>query len=112
VFLFFNLWIKGIKPTMEETRKTMGMMKWEHIRTMLQMDRICQEFELKNAGVTAVGIVEGSSEMGLTKAEWEALSEEEQAEKAREVEARYLEAGADHVIADIRGVLKLMGLEA
>ncbi len=225
----------GIEPTMEETRKPMGMMKWEHIRTMLQMNRIRQEFvriygrepndqdvdamhdkftekllrvlnqfaepkdyvletvetlknagikigsttgytdemmeivireakkagyepdcmytpdstghlgrpypymifrnmealkiscvdgvlkvgdtisdirEAKNAGVTAVGIVEGSSEMGLTKAEWEALSEEEQAAKAREVKTRYLEAGADHVIADIRGVLKFMGLEA
>ena len=46
------------------------------------------------------------------KAEWEAPSGEEQTEKARVVETRYLEAGADHVIADIRGMLKLMDLEA
>lgn len=224
----------GMEPTMEETRKPMGMLKWEHIRTMLGMERIRQEFvriygrepvdrdvdamhgqftemllrvlnqytelkdyvletvkklknagikigsttgysdemmeivtreakkagyepdsmytpdstghmgrpcpymifrnmetlkitsvdrvmkvgdtisdilEAKNAGVTAVGIVEGSSEMGLTKAEWEALSAEEKAAKAQQVEARYLEAGADYVIADIRGVLELAGLK-
>lgn len=74
-------------------------------------DTISDIKEARNAGVTAVGIVEGSSEMGLTKAEWDALSEAEQYEKAMKVEARYREAGADHVIADIRGVLKLIGLQ-
>lgn len=34
----------GIEPTMEETRKPMGMLKREHIRTMLGMNRIHQEF--------------------------------------------------------------------
>lgn len=51
-----------------------------------------------------LGIVEGGSETGLTKAEWEVLSKEEQAAKAQEVEARYLEAGADYVISGICGV--------
>ena len=31
----------GIEPTMEEVRKPMGMLKIDHIRTMLQMERIC-----------------------------------------------------------------------
>lgn len=30
----------GIEPTMEEVRKPMGMLKRDHIKTMLQMDRI------------------------------------------------------------------------
>lgn len=30
----------GIEPTMEEVRKPMGMLKIDHIRTMMQMDRI------------------------------------------------------------------------
>ena len=30
----------GIEPTMEEVRKPMGMLKIDHIRTMLKMDRI------------------------------------------------------------------------
>ncbi len=38
----------GVEPTMEETRKPMGMLKIDHIRTMLQMDRIAQEWERAN----------------------------------------------------------------
>ena len=30
----------GIEPTMEEVREPMGMLKWDHIRTMLRMPRI------------------------------------------------------------------------
>lgn len=224
----------GITPTMEETRKPMGMLKWDHIKTMLGMERIRQEFvniygrepedkdvdgmyekfnekllkildkfadpkdyvldtvaklreagikigsttgytdemmeivtreaekagyrpdfvctpdstnhkgrpypymvfenmkalgvtsvknvikagdtisdikEGKNAGAVTVGIIEGSSEMGLSRAEFEALSEEERAAKAAEVEKRYLEAGADYVVMDIRGILKIAGIE-
>lgn len=225
----------GIEPTMEETRKPMGMLKWDHIKTMLGMNRIRQEFlriygrepedrdvdamhdlfmekllkvldqfaqpkdyvletvkklrsagikigsttgytdemmaivtreakkagyepdcmytpdstghmgrpypymiyrnmetlkipsvnavmkvgdtisdirEAKNAGVTAVGIVEGSSEMGLSKREWDALPLAGKEARFREVERRYREAGADYVIADIRGVLELAGIES
>ena len=35
----------GITPTMEETRKPMGMLKWDHIKTMLSMERIRDEFK-------------------------------------------------------------------
>ena len=34
----------GVEPTMEETRKPMGMLKVDHIRTMLKMDRIEKEW--------------------------------------------------------------------
>ena len=30
----------GIEVTMEEARLPMGMLKWDHIKTMLQMERI------------------------------------------------------------------------
>ena len=30
----------GITPTLEEVRKPMGMLKIDHVRTMLSMDRI------------------------------------------------------------------------
>lgn len=221
----------GITPTMEETRKPMGMLKWDHIKTMLSMERIRGEFkrihgrdftdkdvdemhekfaaslmkildqfsdpkdhvvetvaklreaglkigsttgytdammeivtkeaakagyepdcwfspdstghmgrpypymifknmetlnvtsvdkvmkvgdtlsdirEGKNAGVFSVGIIEGSSEMGLTKAEYEALSPEEKEARVQEVTKRYMDAGADAVVQDIRGVLELI----
>jgi phosphonoacetaldehyde hydrolase len=35
----------GIEPTIEETRKPMGMLKHDHINTMLHMDRIAREWE-------------------------------------------------------------------
>ena len=222
----------GITPTMEETRKPMGMLKWDHIKTMLSMERIREEFkrihgrdftdqdvdemhekfaaslmkildqfsdpkdyvvdtvaklrdaglmigsttgytdamleivtkeaakagykpdcwfspdstghmgrpypymifknmealkvtgvdkvmkvgdtlsvirEGKNAGVFTVGIIEGSSEMGLTKEEYAALSPEEREAKVKAVTKRYMDAGADAVVQDIRGVLELIG---
>lgn len=34
----------GVEPTMEETRKPMGMLKIDHIRTMLHMERIESEW--------------------------------------------------------------------
>ena len=221
----------GITPTMEETRKPMGMLKWDHIKTMLSMERIRDEFkrihgrdftdkdvdemhekfaaslmkildqfsdpkdyvvetvaklreaglkigsttgytdammdivtkeaakdgyepdcwfspdstghmgrpypymifknmealqitgvdkvmkvgdtlsdirEGKNAGAFTVGIIEGSSEMGLTKAEYEALTAEEKEAKVQAVTKRYMDAGADAVVQDIRGVLELI----
>ncbi|MBS6195902.1 MAG: phosphonoacetaldehyde hydrolase [Clostridiales bacterium] len=222
----------GIEPTMEETRKPMGMLKWDHIKTMLQMERIEKEFrrvhgraftdqdvdemhekfasslmgilhkfarpkdyvtetvaklremgikigsttgytdammeivtreakkagyepdcwfspdstnhvgrpypymvfrnmealkisavdrvmkvgdtisdirEGKNAGAFTVGVIEGSSEMALTKEEYEGLDEAERQEKVRQVTERYLAAGADCVVMDIRGILELIG---
>ncbi|GEM_PF-5931426 len=56
-----------------------------------------------------LGIVERSSEMEL--ADWVALSKEEQAARTLEVETRYLKAGVNHVIADLRRVLKLLDLK-
>lgn len=74
-------------------------------------DTVSDIKEGKNAGAVTVGIIEGSSEMGLNKAEFDALSEKERAAKIAEVEKRYLEAGADYVIMDIRGILKIAGIE-
>ena len=65
--------------------------------------------EGKNAGVFTVGIIEGSSEMGLTKEEYAALSPEEREAKVKAVTKRYMDAGADAVVQDIRGVLELIG---
>lgn len=42
----------GVPVTMEETRKPMGMLKRDHIRTMMKMDRIAAEWE-KVTGRTA-----------------------------------------------------------
>lgn len=69
-------------------------------------DTVSDIKEGKNAGMISVGVIEGSSVMGLTKEEYESLNEKDKAEADKRVERVYLEAGADHVIRDIRGVLE------
>ena len=34
----------GVTPTPQEVREPMGMLKWDHIRTMLEMPRIKQDW--------------------------------------------------------------------
>lgn len=157
----------GINPTIQEIREPMGMLKIDHIRTMLSMSRIRELWnklqgrdwteedvrevyllserklleilprftelkpyvqetvaELRNrgirigsttgykegkaAGVFTVGILEGSSELALSQEEYEALSPEERENRKEAVRKRYLEAGADAVVEDIRGILNYL----
>lgn len=69
-------------------------------------DTISDIKEGKNAGVFTIGVIEGSSEMALTQAEYEALGEKEREEKVTEVKEKFLAAGADAVILDMRGLLE------
>ncbi|MEG0662624.1 MAG: phosphonoacetaldehyde hydrolase [Anaerovoracaceae bacterium] len=61
-------------------------------------DTIWDIREGKNAGVFTVGVVEGSSELGLTEEEYLPLTPEEREPLIRNVTERYLRAGADGVI--------------
>ena len=54
--------------------------------------------EGKNAGAFSVGVLVGSSEMGFTQAEYEALSEAEKAAACQKTKERFLAAGADMVV--------------
>ena len=38
----------GITPTIAEVREPMGMLKWNHIETMMKMSRIAQAWEQKH----------------------------------------------------------------
>jgi phosphonoacetaldehyde hydrolase len=49
----------------------------------------------QNAGVWSVGVVDSSNEIGLSEAEWSALSEEDKDARRSVVHDRYAEAGAD-----------------
>lgn len=71
-------------------------------------DTISDIKEGKNAGVYTVGIIEGSSEMGMTQEEYESLSEEQKQAHCLRVEKRYMYAGADCVVRDVRGLLDLI----
>lgn len=54
--------------------------------------------EGKHAGMISVGVIEGSSVMGYTQAEFEALSPEEKAVQIKRVREFYHSCGADYVI--------------
>lgn len=77
-------------------------------RVMKVGDTVADIKEGKNAGMVSVGIIEGSSVMGLTKAEYEALTLAEKKARDESVARVYLEAGADAVVQDIRGILDLV----
>ncbi len=61
-------------------------------------DTVSDIVEGKNAGVKTVGIIEGSSIMGLKQADFESLTEEEKSVKCQAVQKVYEEAGADYTI--------------
>ncbi|MFI3227106.1 MAG: phosphonoacetaldehyde hydrolase [Clostridia bacterium] len=73
-------------------------------------DTVSDIEEGKNAGVVAVGIIEGSSVMGITEDEWNAMSDEQKiAEKIR-VSKVYKDAGADYVIDNMADLLDVIAL--
>lgn len=69
-------------------------------------DTISDIKEGKNAGVFTIGVLEGSSLIGMEQAEYEALKESEKAEVLARAKAAYEDAGADAVVTDIRGILE------
>lgn len=64
-------------------------------------DTISDIKEGKNAGVLTIGVIEGSSEMGLSKEEYKAMTKEEQEAKCDKVKTAFIEAGADDVILNM-----------
>lgn len=61
-----------------------------------------------NAGVKTVGILEGSSLLGLSEDEFNALTAGEQEAALMKCRKQYLEAGASWVIRDIRGLVDIV----
>ncbi len=71
-------------------------------------DTISDIKEGKNAGVISVGVIEGSSLMAMSEEEFDRLSDSEKTEVRNAVKEKFIAAGADYVIDDIRGVLDLV----
>lgn len=67
-------------------------------------DTISDIKEGRNAKVWTVGLLKGSSELGLTEEEVKKLSQEELEEKIEKIVKRMLEAGAHLIIEDISKV--------
>lgn len=57
-----------------------------------------------NAGVYSIGVIDGSSEMGLSYDEFMALSEQEQEARRSVIRKRYMDAGAFYAINNIKSL--------
>lgn len=68
-------------------------------------DTVADIAEGKNANCWTVGVIMGSSELGLTRDELAALSERELNERKAIVRATYYQAGADYIIDDMNELL-------
>lgn len=64
-------------------------------------DTISDIREGVHAGVWSVGVVEGSSELGLSEEEWNNLSADEKKSAAKRVETSFRNAGAHFVIQNL-----------
>ena len=78
--------------------RNMEALDIKKVRRVLKVgDTVSDIKEGRNAGVWSAGIVVGSSEMGLTLEEYEALTQEEKSRRCDEVAQKFLDAGADKV---------------
>ena len=73
-------------------------------------DTVADIKEGKNAGMISVGIVEGSSVMGLSEEEFNALDKDSYRSLYAKTEAAFLKAGADFVIPNMKALLTLIKL--
>lgn len=89
--------------------KNMEVLKCSSVGNVIKVgDTVSDVKEGLNAGVISVGVVEGSSEMGLTQAEFEALSQEERDTLCKRTEEIFKEAGADYVIRNMEELPELI----
>lgn len=92
--------------------KNLEALKVSSIKNVIKVgDTISDILEGKNAGVTTVGIIEGSSELALSEEEYDSLTEEERLNKIEEITQRYKKAGADFVIKNISELLDIVSGE-
>ena len=82
--------------------KNMQELEVQSVANVLKVgDTISDIKEGKNAGVLSIGVIEGSSELGLSEEEYEALTQEEKEKICKKVRTSFLEAGADDVILNM-----------
>lgn len=89
-----------------ENMKRLELMRTDRIIKV--GDTVSDIQEGVNAGVISVGVIEGSSTMGLTQHEYQSLSEKEQRACREDVAEVFLAAGAHHVIRNLSELVPLI----
>lgn len=83
--------------------KNMEKMGIGSVRNVIKVgDTVNDIKEGLNAGVITIGVIDGSSEMGLSYSEFESLDENDKNLLRKSVAAKFKKAGADYVINDFR----------
>ncbi|MGX8852387.1 phosphonoacetaldehyde hydrolase [Amedibacillus sp. YH-ame10] len=83
--------------------RNLEAMQIKDVRSVLKVgDTISDIEEAKAAGVLAVGILEGSSLMGLSEEEYKNLNVEEQEALIKKLTREYREAGADFILYNLK----------
>lgn len=82
--------------------RNLQLLKVSSVNKVIKVgDTVSDIKEGKHAGVYTVGVIEGSSEMGFTQEEYEALSASQKHDHIERVKKIYLDAGADEVILNL-----------
>ena len=82
--------------------RNMQLLGIEDVRQVIKVgDTAADMKEGKNAGVFTIGVLEGSSALGLSEKEFMSLSAEEKAEQMQRTQEKFTRAGADLVIRDL-----------
>lgn len=80
-----------------------------NIRNVVKVgDTVSDIKEAKNAGCIGIGILEGSSEIGLSEEEYQALDESQRQVYIDKANKRYEEAGADYIIKNLNELIPLL----
>ncbi len=89
--------------------KNMEMLNISSVDAVIKVgDTVSDIKEGKNAGVVAVGVIEGSSEMSLSEAEWNSLSDDAKDKERARVREIYINAGADYSINNMSELCDLI----
>ena len=82
--------------------RNMQLLGIEDVRQVIKVGDTASDMkEGKNAGVFTIGVLEGSSALGLSEKEFASLSAEEKAEQMQCAQETLTRAGADLVIRDL-----------
>ena len=82
--------------------ENMRRLQLQDVRKIIKVgDTVSDMREGKNAGLITVGVIEGSSLIGLNKTDWDNLSLSDQMKLSEKAKAEFLAAGADYTIANM-----------
>lgn len=94
--------------------RNMQQLQISSVRNIVKVgDTVSDIKEGINSGAWSVGVIEGSSELGLTKEKWETLSNAEKEAEAKRVEYSFRSAGAHFIIknmSELPALIRMLGV--